>query len=271
MNDWKVVPVTGQVEVNGQALQEPTPEPEEEPDTDMMRLNDELETKVQKVLARPEQPSEVVAINNFANIQITVSTIRCLQAGEWLNDEVINYFLALLQQRELRKRPGEPRFHFFSTFFYNALFARNKNFNYQAVQRWTTVEKLNYSLIKCRKVFVPVHQQGSHWVLAVINLVDEQVEYYDSMGGVDRTCMSNLKSYIAEEFNDKGGEPLDTARWPAVAPSDIPQQDNGFDCGVFMLTYADYLSREHAFTFSQEHIPHIRERIRNEILQDKAD
>eukprot|EP00854_Cymbomonas_tetramitiformis_P017813 gene17813-21213_t len=116
-----------------------------------------------------------------------------------------------------------------------------------------------------------LNDEGNHWVLAVINIVDKRIEYYDSMGGLDSTCLSNLKRYITEEFENKGGQNLDTEHWPEEGIRDIPHQQNAIDCGVFMLTYADYLSREHDFTFSQENIPHIRKRIVTQILENKAD
>ena len=40
----------------------------------------------------------------------------------------------------------------------------------------------------CDLVCVPVHQEV-HWVLAVIDLKRHEVRYYDSLGGVDRSCM----------------------------------------------------------------------------------
>lgn len=79
-----------------------------------------------------------------------------MQEGEWLNDEVradlspctlllsrllrrvrqvINFYLGLLQERELRLNPKQPRVHFHNTFFYNKLFADSREYNYKAVAR----------------------------------------------------------------------------------------------------------------------------------------
>eukprot|EP00854_Cymbomonas_tetramitiformis_P012207 gene12208-14418_t len=117
-------------------------------------------------------------------------------------------------------------------------------------------------------MFVSVHQ-GNHWVLAVITIMDKRIEYYDSMGGLDITCLPNLRSYITMEFANKC-QNLDAMTWPQVRVRDIPHQQNGIDCGVFMLTYADYSNRGRAFTFSQENIPHIRKCIVAQILDGNA-
>jgi sentrin-specific protease 1 len=54
---------------------------------------------------------------------------------------------------------------------------------------------------------------------------------------------ANLARYIADEAQHKRQETLDVSAWPLLAPSDIPEQKNGCDCGVFMLKYADWLVR----------------------------
>lgn len=52
-------------------------------------------------------------------------------------------------------------------------------------------KKLGYSIMDCDLVCVPVHQEV-HWVLAVIDIKRREVRYYDSLGGVDRSCMVRL-------------------------------------------------------------------------------
>ncbi len=49
--------------------------------------------------------------------------------------QVINFYLGLLQDRELRLNPKQPRVHFHNTFFYNKLFADSREYNYKAVGR----------------------------------------------------------------------------------------------------------------------------------------
>ena len=52
-------------------------------------------------------------------------------------------------------------------------------------------------------------------------------------------------------------------------PKDIPEQLNGCDCGVFMLKYAEYMSREAEFSFTQHHMPYFRQQIVYEIISKK--
>lgn len=79
-------------------------------------------------------------------------------------------------------------------------------------------------------------------MLAVINIKESRVEYYDSLRGEDRKCLANLKLYIKHEAMNKRKKVLDIARWNEAYYKAIPRQMNGCDCGVFMLKYADFIS-----------------------------
>ena len=46
----------------------------------------------------------------------------------------------------------------------------------------------------------------------------------------------------------------------------IPQQTNGFDCGIFVCEYAETISRKADFNFTQKDTNFIRESIKTEII-----
>lgn len=80
------------------------------------------------------------------------------------------------------------------------------------------------------------------WTLAVINIKESRVEYYDSLRGEDHICLKNLKRYIGDEAMNKRNVELDVTTWSEAYYKNIPRQMNGCDCGVFMLKYADFIS-----------------------------
>lgn len=49
----------------------------------------------------------------------------------------------------------------------------------------------------------------------------------------------------------------------------IPRQPNFYDCGVFSLKYADYLSQGLPLGFTAEHMPYFRRRMVLEILDQR--
>ncbi|KAK3264149.1 hypothetical protein CYMTET_27096 [Cymbomonas tetramitiformis] len=230
---------------------------------------EEIETLWQVLLADGNS-KRIIVRSDFSNIDIEAEDMLRMRDGEWLNDQVINFYLGLLQQRELRKNPVNPRFHFFSTFFYNKL--SSKQYNYQAVRKWTLPKKIGYNILNCEKLIVPVHQEKKkHWVMGVINIRQQRIEFYDSLSGVDKLCMRNLQSYILDEFADKGSEDLNTQAWSQEVVHNNPHQTNAIDCGVFMLSYIDCISSDAPFTFSQEDIPSIRKRFALQILKNRVD
>jgi sentrin-specific protease 1 len=49
--------------------------------------------------------------------------------------------------------------------------------------------------------------------------------------------------------------------WRLARAANVPRQRNGYDCGIFSLMCADYLSEGFAPDFEQRHIAHFRRRI----------
>ena len=47
--------------------------------------------------------------------------------------------------------------------------------------------------------------------------------------------MEALARWVADEYRNKRGEEVDTSSWPRRYEAHIPEQHNGWDCGVFTL------------------------------------
>ncbi|KAM7485081.1 hypothetical protein LguiA_001090 [Lonicera macranthoides] len=234
----------------------------------VMPLTKEEGAEVARALSNSNRRKVLVNHVN-SNIQITGELLQCLRPGAWLNDEVINLYLELLKEREKREPKRFLKCHFFNTFFYKKLYGRS-GYDFKSVRRWTTQRKLGYSLIECDKIFVPIHKEV-HWCLAVINMKDEKFQYLDSLRGRDKQVMKVLARYIADEVKDKSGKDINVSSWKQEYVEDLPDQENGFDCGMFMIKYIDFYSRDVGLCFNQEHMPYFRLRTAKEILQLKAD
>jgi sentrin-specific protease 7 len=93
--------------------------------------------------------------------------IERLDEGEFLNDNLIIFYLRWLERRLGQDKPDlANRIYFHNTFFYERLtkVARGKKgINYEAVERWTAkVDLLSYDYI-----IVPVNEH-THWYVAII-------------------------------------------------------------------------------------------------------
>ncbi|KAD4178559.1 hypothetical protein E3N88_27150 [Mikania micrantha] len=231
-------------------------------------LTEEEQEMIYKALSYSSR-NEVLVTHANSNISITGEVLQCLSPQALLNDEVINVYLELLKERENRKPKKFIKCHFFNTFFYKKLISGHTGYDYKSVSRWTTQKKLGYSLLECDKIFVPIHKE-MHWCLAVINKKEEKFQYLDSLGGADEKVLRMLAKYITDEVKDKTGECIDVASWEQEFVTDLPGQENGYDCGMFMIKYADFYSRGIGLCFSQEHMPYFRLRTAREILKLRA-
>lgn len=86
------------------------------------------------------------------------------------------------------------------------------------------------------------------------------------------TYLDALFNYIQDEHIAKKNTPLpDADAWELVPTrGDTPRQRNGYDCGVFTCMFADFLSKDTALVFNQDHINQCRERIALSIMKGKA-
>ncbi|KAH9215958.1 hypothetical protein DL95DRAFT_388265 [Leptodontidium sp. 2 PMI_412] len=99
---------------------------------------------------------------------VDMEDIQRLDEGEFLNDNLIVFYLRWLEDRLGKENPElASRIYFTNTFFYERLtkHAKGKSggINYEAVERWTT----KIDLLKYDYIVVPVNETV-HWYVAII-------------------------------------------------------------------------------------------------------
>lgn len=243
----KEVPLTAVIEEE---------EPEEE-EPEFPELTEEMEAEVNRVL-RASSPQEV--LSEGFGLKLTRKDLHTLSNLNWLNDEVINFYMNLLVERS--KNPKLPSVNTFNTFFYPKLCRSG----YSAVRRWTKKTDIFSKDI----LLIPVHL-GVHWCLSVVDFRKKAIMYFDSMGRNNDNACRILFDYLLQESKDKKGKELDTSGWTlhSKKPNEIPQQMNGSDCGMFTCKYADYITKDKPITFTQKHMPYFRRRMVWEIVNHK--
>ncbi|XP_077978943.1 uncharacterized protein LOC144434366 [Glandiceps talaboti] len=218
-------------------------------------LTEEMENEIDNAFVA--NPREEILTEGF-RLSITRDDIQTLSGLNWLNDEVINFYMNLLMKRG--QDEGNLKVHAFNTFFYPKLCKDG----YSSLRRWTR----KVDIFGMDLVFVPVHL-GMHWCLAVIDFRKKSITYYDSMGGNNMQCLNKLREYLKAEHSDKKKREYDIGDWQLDTIKDIPQQMNGSDCGMFACKYAEYISRDVNISFRQEHMPYFRRRMVWEILHQQ--
>ncbi|XP_030054105.1 sentrin-specific protease 1 isoform X3 [Microcaecilia unicolor] len=220
-------------------------------------LTEEMEKEIRRAFCSGNQDE---VLSECFRLTITRKDIQTLNNLNWLNDEIINFYMNLLMERS--KRKGLPKVNAFSTFF----FSRLKTAGYQAVKRWT--KKIDIFSVDI--LLVPIHL-GVHWCLAVVDFRKKAIVYYDSMGGLNNEACRILLQYLKQESLDKKGKEFNTNGWLLTCKrsQEIPQQMNGSDCGMFACKYADYITKDKPVTFTQQHMPYFRRKMVWEILHQK--
>lgn len=79
----------------------------------------------------------------------------------------------------------------------------------------------------------------------------------------------SLLDYISREMKERKQVDLDKSTWTLQNMKEIPQQQNGSDCGMFSCKFAEYLSREAKLTFKQEDMQYYRDRMIYELIKSE--
>ncbi|KAL3280558.1 hypothetical protein HHI36_003787 [Cryptolaemus montrouzieri] len=227
--------------------------PIEESEPELPQLTTEQYSMVDKAFRG--NPNEVL-IKKF-NLNITRKDILTLAGLNWLNDEVINFYMNLIMERSTEESGRYPKVYCFNTFFYPKLMRDGP----ESLRRWTRRVDLFAMDIIC----IPIHL-GVHWCMAIIDLRNLSIKYYDSMGSSNQKCLNALRNYLESEHKDKKKASYDTSDFHLECVKDIPQQMNGSDCGMFSCTFAEFYSRDAKFTFKQDDMPYLRSKMVVEIL-----
>lgn len=227
---------------------------EEEETLRLPQLTEEHERIIAQAL-RPG-PGNQVFIEKF-NLRITRTDLQTLSGLNWLNDEVINFYTALIAERGNVSEGKLPKVHSMNTFFYPKLLSQG----YSSLRRWTK----KVDIFAQDMIVIPIHL-GVHWCMSLVDFRDKTIKYFDSMGGRNMKCLSLLLDYIKEEHKDKKKSEFDVTDWKTICMRDIPQQMNGSDCGMFACMYAEFLTRNAKILFDQQHMPYFRKKMVYEII-----
>lgn len=148
----------------------------------------------------------------------------------WLNDEVVNGFLANIVARKLEKTgyvkgPNHvPAFVAMSSAWYTNYAKKGIS----GIATWTRRKQIKGDkLLSCERIFFPINT-GAHWMLLVISPKDRTIEFLDSMNSSNRKFFGIAREFLEQELGDK----YDPEKWIEL-PTLSARQSNSDDCGVF--------------------------------------
>jgi sentrin-specific protease 1 len=120
-------------------------------------------------------------------------------------------------------------------------------------------------------MYLNVIYVSSLFTWATIKSKEKIIEYYDSLYDDKEIVVRDLMDWLEKEHvNRKNGLVLNRTDWQLVQMNDVPRQQNGNDCGVFALAFAEILSRGlivSTNSFSQREIRSFRQQIQYDIVR----
>ncbi|KAH7089386.1 hypothetical protein BKA62DRAFT_776884 [Auriculariales sp. MPI-PUGE-AT-0066] len=153
------------------------------------------------------------SISKVARESVAPADLTRLRPGQWLNDEIINFYGAMILERsnaaekEKGKRKGRILdVHYFNTFFWPKL---NEGYEKSKLAKWTK----RIDIFAKDVVLVPVNHSNSHWTAGAINFRSKRIESYDSMGIRRPNVLQMLRKYVEFESMDKRKTKFDWTDW----------------------------------------------------------
>ena len=214
------------------------------------------------------EQGEVTKIEKKVDISKTVPDLSCLDSPNWLNDEIINEYLQLLQ-----KENGNV--FVFTTFFFVAF--QQKGFD--GVRNYYR----KHNILSYKLILIPIHH-SNHWFLISYDgksLVSLDPYNYQGSDGLKKEqllqenkryhkkILVDLRDHYFKLLFTMYGKKWNDLRIKVRVPPTIPAQNNSYDCGVFLLTFSKYLVLEKEFDFTSKDMRNIRNEIKRELFTSK--
>ena len=201
-----------------------------------------------------------ISVADIDDIHVGGKDINTLYGFQHVNDTIIDFYLQAIVRRSAQNKQW-PKCCALNSFFCQNL----RKFGYKSIRKWTK----NLDIFSFDKIFIPVHFLiPTHWCLATIDLKTQTISMYDSLGKDRDDILKLFPNFLESEHLDKRKSSFDASAFKLVNVKDIPLQENGWDCGMFVLKYAEYLSRNAKLTFTQQDIPYFRKRMVYEIVNN---
>lgn len=173
-------------------------------------------------------------------ITLTAAEIARIVNNQWFNDSIIDFYLKYLKSVVFGSRSSE---FLFCLAACNQLVRRKKCNILKAITSWGSLE--------AKYIFVPINDDNQHWALLIVeNLASHKpkLRFFDSL--INRIPSKNMGKNYTNIINQVIQALINC--WSQKYPNDNqsfvffpieyisgPQQNNGFDCGVFVLHFIE--------------------------------
>ena len=205
-------------------------------------------------------------IINMFNIEISHADLQRVETRTtWLNDSIIEFYAKLLMQKDHLE--GTKSYYFSSFWLTKLHVGQEGKYNFLNCRRW--LRRLPTDILLHEILYFPIHKPG-HWVLIVVLLREYKMIYLDSMGERGQSYLKVVFRFLSDISRSDGFDSMRSEiNWTFLdsdALHNLPQQDNGYDCGMFVLMFMRAISRRIPLvSYTQQSMALCRQMVASEI------
>ncbi|KAJ2849230.1 hypothetical protein IWW36_002782 [Coemansia brasiliensis] len=161
------------------------------------------------------------------------SDAQSLRDGQWLNDSILSFYFEYIRFEILKSDMS-------------VLLLKPAQVQLLQIENGGEEAALPPNMHRMNFIMVPIGS-GTHWSLLVFARHAQQpaeFHYFDSMANANYHLALNIKRKL-EKVLQRHTDGQQTHPLP-MATHSCPQQENSYDCGIFVVLFADLLARRYA-------------------------
>ena len=193
------------------------------------------------------------------DIHLKRRALMCLKPQMWLNCKIMDAYMELLQ---IRNTQIGGKVMFFPTHFYRMVAKSRDGYEFRSGLPYVR----NKNVFDMDMLVIPMNQNEVHWVMVVVNIKEKRLEFYDPLqqGMTIYTEMLIMQKWFAELAALRNLKTVNIQAWDSQMLTNVPLQKDGYNCGVYVNHFAEFLSRGVPFVIDQDNLEYLR----NQILVD---
>ncbi|KAK8890090.1 SUMO1 sentrin specific peptidase 8 [Tritrichomonas musculus] len=196
----------------------------------------------------------------FKDIDIYLDDFKSLQDQNWINDKIIHFYGRIIESEH------DDVFFIPPPTVQYIRFVKSKEVAFNVT---------NWNLTSYSIVFIPftnsdsLRNIGNHWSLLVWFPKHQNLFYHcDSFQQFDDSSLKSAKLIVKRLIS------ICKLRNHSLKQKHVPQQNNNYDCGLYLLAYIEFLVEKRSFqgmedVITQENITSMRSSIKRKILNFK--
>ena len=196
-------------------------------------------------------------------------TIESLSDQTWVNDQVINFMFQSLPL-------SSPNEHILvlDSLLFKLLSELNDPSDLVEKVLTAKLKRKDISNISSLDILIPINKDGHHWSVIYINTFQMHISYYDSIRGLclDDEEQEQVRVILRvlhkkfQESKNKNWKNDNEKKCVFETKTNIPEQKNGYDCGLYACMFGKCLYFEEEMNFGSKFIKMLRSFFRSLFL-----